>query len=170
MRSVWNCLASSMQCSSNGSCCLKSKSAWNWSRLGLLLERGAPGQSTLKSGLAISVTRSWYFCKMRCDSAISLASKSVTFLFHMERSSIQCKPKSLVAISQARPKSGVSSSLMTESLNGQLPAKACATLPSCVIAPAAVSDAMNSRRDGDMGVDPFTSHDNQWQLQVASRH
>src|ERR1700676_4601174 len=87
---------------------------------------------------------------MRCDSAISLASRSVTFLFHMERSSIQCKPKSLLAISQARPKSGVSLSLMTESLNGQLPANACAALPSCVMAPAAVSDAMNARRDGDI--------------------
>jgi hypothetical protein len=75
----------------------------------------------------------------------------------MERSSIQCKPKSLLAISQALPKSGVSSSLMTESLNGQLAAKACGVLPSCVIAPAAVSDAMKLRRDGDMGADPFVT-------------
>ena len=120
MRSVWNALQSSMQRSSTLSCCLKSKSAWNWSRFGPSFDCGAPGQLTLKSGLAMSVTRSLYFSRIWRDLSTSSALSSVTFLFHMLRSSIQPSPKSFAATEQARSKSAEISSLITERRKGQL--------------------------------------------------
>ena len=82
---------------------------------------GAPGQSTLKSGLAMSVTRRLFFFRRRCASAISLASRLTTFLFHMVRSSIHSIPNCWEATSQAWPKSCEISSLMTAILKGDLP-------------------------------------------------
>src|SRR5262249_8886328 len=67
----------------------------------------------------MSVTRSLFFSKIRRASSISLASSLARVLFHMPRSSIHCMPKSRAAISQARPKSCVISSLITATLNGE---------------------------------------------------
>ena len=53
---------------------------------------------------------------------LPFALSSVTFLFHIERNSIQCSPKSPDTIWHAFSKSCVISSLITASLNGHLPA------------------------------------------------
>src|SRR6267143_3194647 len=95
------------------------KSALNFAPLGLNFDLGAPGQSTLNSGLAISVTRSLNFSRMRRASATSVASSFRIFLFHMPRSSIHSKPNSRDMTSQARPKSWPSSSLITEIRKGE---------------------------------------------------
>jgi hypothetical protein len=58
---------------------------------------GAPGQSVLKSGLAMSVTCRLYLARIFFDSPISASLRSITFLPHMERSSIQLMPKSCEA-------------------------------------------------------------------------
>ena len=87
---------------------------------GLNFDLGAPGQSTLKSGPAISVTRRLFFFRMLFASAISLASRFTTFLSHMLRSSIHSIPNCCDATSQARPKSCEISSLITAILNGDL--------------------------------------------------
>src|SRR5579864_5616320 len=96
--------------SSTSPCCSYVKSALNCAPLGLNFDFGAPGQSTLKSGLAMSVTRSLYFSRIRRASAISLASRFRMFLFHIPRSSIHSMPNSCAATSQARPKSGTATS------------------------------------------------------------
>src|SRR5258707_15838335 len=67
----------------------------------------------------MSVTRSLYFSRMRRASATSLASSLRMFLFHMPRSSIHSNPNSREMISQARPKSWPSSSLITEMRKGE---------------------------------------------------
>ncbi len=54
----------------------------------------------MKSGLAISVTRSLYFSRIRSVSATSVASSLRVFLFHMPRSSIHSMPNSREATSQ----------------------------------------------------------------------
>lgn len=79
---------------------------------------GAPGKSTLNSGLAMSVTRSLYFSSMRRASAISLGSRLRMFLFHIPRSSIHRIPNSHDATSQERPKSCEISSLITAMRKG----------------------------------------------------
>src|SRR5580700_379820 len=122
--SVSNVLASEMHRSSSLSCALASKSAWNWSRLSFFDDRGAPGQSVLNSGLAISVTRSLCSSRIFFASSICLASSSVTFLLHIERSSIQRSPNSPDTIWHALSKSCVISSLITASRNGHAPGSA----------------------------------------------
>jgi hypothetical protein len=49
----------------------------------------------------MSVTRSLYFSRIWRASVDLAASSSVMFLFHMPRSSIQLRPKSLAATEQA---------------------------------------------------------------------
>src|ERR1700733_9621898 len=104
------------------SCALASKSAWNWSRVWLCEERGAPGQSVLNRGLAISVTRNLCSPRSFFASSTCFASSSVTFLSHIERSSIQRSPKSTETIWHAFSKSWVISSLITARRKGQAPA------------------------------------------------
>src|SRR5581483_3290742 len=124
-RFVPNALAMARLRSKTSSCCSKVKSALNWSwllpgaALGLYLDLGAPGQSVLKSGLAISVTRKLFFCRIRRASATSLASRLTMFLSHMPRNSIHCMPNSFDATSQTWPKSWPISSLMTAILKGE---------------------------------------------------
>src|SRR6266404_2170802 len=118
-RSVLNALARAMLRSRTSPCWSYVKSALNCAPLGLNFDLGAPGQSTLKSGLAMSVTRSLYFSRMRRASATSLASSLRMFLFHMPRSSTHSNPNSREMTSQARPKSWPSSSLITEMRKGE---------------------------------------------------
>src|ERR1700689_35448 len=109
-----------MHLSSSLSCALASKSAWNWSRLSPRVDRGAPGQSVLNNGLAISVTRSLFSSRIFRASSSSFASSSVTFLFHVVPNSIQCRPKSPGTIWHSFSKSCVISSLIPASLNGHV--------------------------------------------------
>src|SRR5579859_673861 len=161
-RSVLNALAMARLRSKTSSCCSKVKSALNWScrllgsALGLYLDLGAPGQSVLKSGLAISVTRNLFFCRMRRASATSLASRLTMFLSHMPRNSIHCMPNSLEATSQTWPKSCPISSLITAILNGErdAPEKANAGMEEAA-APATVKPklARKSRRETENGME-----------------
>src|SRR6266404_7667650 len=132
--------------SSTSSCCSNVKSALNWSLLGLNFDFGAPGQSTLNSGLAMSVTRRLYFFRRRSDSAISLEFRSSTFLFHMPRSSIQLMPNLCEAISHARPKSCPISSLMTAILKGDLERFTAHTAAGMVVAAAVAPNAVTKSR------------------------
>src|SRR5713101_3063237 len=63
----------------------------------------------------MAMTRKLLLCKMRWTSAISLASRLTTFLFHRERSSTNPMPNSREAIWQAWAKSWESSSVTTAS-------------------------------------------------------
>src|ERR1017187_2034955 len=107
-----------MHFSSTSGCCSYVKSALNWSRLGLYFEVGAPGQSTLKSGLPMSVTRSWYFVTIFCASAISADASFIRFLFHRPRTSIHCIPNSRAATWHAWSKSWEISSVITATRKG----------------------------------------------------
>src|SRR6185437_3048133 len=146
-RSVPKSLASSMQCSSSASCALKSSSAWKVSRRSLCLDVGAPCQSTLNRGLAMSVNFRLYFARIRFDSAIWFASSVVMFLFHMPRSSIQLRPKSFAATEHEWSKSCEISSLMTATRNGQLAAAARILSGAAQNAAPATAPAINSRRE-----------------------
>jgi len=114
---VLNCFARLMHFSSTSSCSLKPKLAPKLSFLGLYGERGAPGQSVLKSGLAMSVTRSLYLSRMALALAMSASSSVEMFLPHMERNSTHSRPKSLAITEQAWSKSGEISSLITATRN-----------------------------------------------------
>src|SRR6202040_4115393 len=85
---------------------------------------GAPGQSTLNTGLAMSVTFRLYFFSRRNASAISVASSLVLFLFQSSRISTHPIPNCCEATSQAWPKSCEISSVMTEILNGDFARRA----------------------------------------------
>src|ERR1035437_4964566 len=108
--------------SKTSSCCARVKLAPK-PLASLNFDLGAPGQSTLNSGLAMSVTFSWYLSRMRRASATSFSSRLTMFFFHMPRSSIQPMPNSREATSQAWPKSWEISSLMTEMRNGEPPSR-----------------------------------------------
>ena len=96
------------------------KSALKVSRFfGLNFDWGAPGQSTLNKGLAMSVTRNLARSRRRRASATSLLSSLTIFLFHMLRSSIHSRPNSFETISTARAKSWEISSLMTAIRKGE---------------------------------------------------
>src|SRR5215469_10146638 len=73
----------------------------------------------------MSVTRSLCWSRIFFASSSCLSLSSVTFLSHIERNSIHCKPKSRATIEHARSKSGVISSLMTASRKGQDPPAPC---------------------------------------------
>src|SRR5579863_5813832 len=126
----------------------------------LNLDFGAPGQSTLKSGLAMSVTLSWNFSRMRRASATSFSSRLMMFFFHMPRSSIHPMPNSRDATSQAWPKSCEISSLMMETRKGEWLSggfkpeageKRDAALAACEAVMATIP-ARNSRRANWMGM------------------
>ena len=129
------------------SCLLKSVVAVKESalRCGLKWESGAPGQSTLNSGLAMSVTRRLYFARMARARARSSEARSVMFLPHRVRSSTHCRPKSLAATEQAWSKSSEISLVITLSLKGEfIWAKARSGTDRAAVAQADV--ARNSRR------------------------
>src|ERR1700730_16857663 len=79
---------------------------------------GAPGQSTLNSGLAMSVTCRLYLASIFCASAISASEEAWRFLPHISRNSTQCKPKSFAITEHAWSKSCEISSDMTAILKG----------------------------------------------------
>src|ERR1700744_3524416 len=89
------------------------------SPLGPYEDFGAPGQSTLNSGLAISVTCNLYFARIFFASAISASVDTCRFLPHISRISTQCRPNSFAITEQAWSKSCEISSEITESLNGE---------------------------------------------------
>src|SRR6185312_1240885 len=99
----------------------------------------------------MSVTRSLYFARIFFDWSISSELKSVMFLFHIPRSSIQFRPKSCEATKQARSKSCEISSLITDKRKGHS-ASARATLGAAASTPMAPTPATNSRRDADIGI------------------
>ena len=66
-----------------------------------VLDLGAPGQSVLKRGLAMSVTRNWYLARIFSARSRSSPERSIRFLPPMDRSSIQCRPKSLATTEHA---------------------------------------------------------------------
>src|SRR5271154_3579038 len=98
---------------------------------------GAPGQSTLNNGLAMSVTCSLYLANIFCASAISASEEAWRFLPHISRSSTHCRPKSFAMTEHAWSKSCETSSEITEILNGDCDA---AAMPKsgCVAQDAAV--------------------------------
>src|SRR5439155_17250617 len=85
---------------------------------------GAPGQSTLNSGLAMSVTCRLYLARIFCASAISASEEAWRFLPHISRSSTQCKPKSFAITEHAWSKSCEISSEITDILTGDCDATA----------------------------------------------
>ena len=147
--SVLNCFARAMQAARTSSCFLKSAVAAKESFWALNLERGAPGQSTLKSGLAMSVTRRLYLARMACARVTSSELRSAMFLPHRARISTHWSPNSFEATEHAWSKSGDISSVMTLSLKGEF---ACARArlgqakEALVAATAKVASARNVRR------------------------
>src|SRR5579864_530659 len=113
---------------------------------------GAPGQSTLNSGLAMSVTFSWNLSRMRRASATSFSSRLTMFFFHMLRSSIQCIPNSPDATSQAWPKSCEISSLMTETRKGAVELGGGEKRDAALVAVMATIPRRNSRRANHRGM------------------
>src|SRR5579863_7624345 len=95
----------------------------------------------------MSVTRRLYLARIVSASLVCAASSSVMFLFHMLRSSIHFRPKSCAATKQTWSKSCEISSLMTDTLKGQL-ARAVRGRPA--IAPIAPTPARNVRRESGM--------------------
>src|SRR5260370_1502514 len=85
---------------------------------------GAPGQSTLNSGLAMSVTCRLYLARIFCASAISASEEAWRFLPHISRSSTHCRPKSFAITEHAWSKSCEISSEITEILKGDCDADA----------------------------------------------
>src|SRR5258705_11513208 len=85
---------------------------------------GAPVQSTLNSGLAMSVTCRLYLARIFCASAISASVETWRFLPHISRSSTHCRPKSFAITEHAWSKSCEISSEITEILKGDCDAVA----------------------------------------------
>src|SRR5689334_3069249 len=112
-----NALASAKARSSSSSCCAKVKSAPYCGVFGLNSDFGAPAQSVLNTGDAISETRRLNLSSTALASAMSFASHMITFLLCIARSSTQPRPNSRAAISQAWGKSCEISSVITDSLN-----------------------------------------------------
>src|ERR1700734_3162330 len=79
---------------------------------------GAPGQSTLNKGLAMSVTCRLYLANIFCASAISASDEAWRFLPHISRSSTHCSPKSFAMTEHAWSKSCEFSSEITAILKG----------------------------------------------------
>src|SRR5579875_1014918 len=124
-----------MYLASRSSCCLNvSFEPKSWLLSGWRF--GAPGQSVLKSGLPISVTRRLYLVRMdsTCPSWVSLS--SCRLLFHMPRNSTQFRPKSFEITEQAWSKSCEISSEMTAILKGEDEA---VTIPNSGLAAHAVA-------------------------------
>src|SRR5207247_5475801 len=114
MYGVLNARASSIARSRSSFCCSYVKSAPNSGFFGLNGDFGAPGQSVLKTGEAISETRSLKRSRTPRASATSCASQFMMFLPCIARSSTYPRPNSRAATSHARPKTCEISSVRTD--------------------------------------------------------
>src|SRR5262245_48124459 len=138
-----NALASANARSNSSSCCSNVKSeAPNSGFFGLYGDFGAPGQSVLKIGDAISDTRRLNFLRIAWASAMSCAFQLMMFLSCIARSSTQPRPNSFEATSHACAKSWEISSVITDSLNAEV----SNARPSGSAATPRLN--RNSRRDG----------------------
>ena len=100
--SVLNCFARAMQEARTSSWFLEVGGRGKGvGRCVLNLERGAPGQSTLKSGIAMSVTRRLYLARMACARETSSGVEVGNVLSPEGTNFHHCRPKSFEATEQA---------------------------------------------------------------------